>query len=186
MFLSYSDFPIVIVLTDLFSRVLVSFLPWPPLFLPFSRHLFALFSPSICALFCRARGTTQSLERGSSGMDLSRKFGKEIPSRNLCEKRSVNLGTASLNQGSHKVNLSLFCLCVATTDSATCFAFVAADVPIVASDVVRAACLQNEIAPPPKKICWHEKRLNFRSQEKGVLAKGVSAECSVMPKETTK
>ena len=31
----------------------------------------------------------QSLERRSSGMDLSRKLGKEIPSRNLREKRSV-------------------------------------------------------------------------------------------------
>ena len=37
----------------------------------------------------RAKGTVQSLERGSSGMDLSTKFGKEIPSRNLREKRSV-------------------------------------------------------------------------------------------------
>ena len=37
---------------------------WPPLFLPFSRHIFALFSPSKTALFCRAKGTAQSLERG--------------------------------------------------------------------------------------------------------------------------
>ena len=62
---------------------------WPPLFLPFSRHIFALFSPSKTALFCRAKGTAQSLERGSSGMDLSTKFGKEIPSQNLRKKRSV-------------------------------------------------------------------------------------------------
>ena len=62
---------------------------WPPLFLPFSRHLFALFSPSkSAALFCREKGTEQSLERGSSGMHLSTNFGKEIPSRNLREKRS--------------------------------------------------------------------------------------------------
>ena len=37
-------------------------LSWPPLFLPFSRHMFALFSPSKSALFCRAKGTAQSLE----------------------------------------------------------------------------------------------------------------------------
>ena len=59
---------------------------WPPLFLPFSRHLFALFSPSKSALFCREKGTEQSLERGSSGMHLATKFEKEIPSRNLREK----------------------------------------------------------------------------------------------------
>ena len=45
--------------------------------------LFTLFSPSRNALFCRGMGTAQSLERGSLGMDLSKKFGKEIPSRNL-------------------------------------------------------------------------------------------------------
>ena len=61
---------------------------WPPLFLPFSRHIFAIFSPSKSALFCRAKDTAQSLEKGSSRMDLARKFGKEIPSRNLREKRS--------------------------------------------------------------------------------------------------
>ena len=39
---------------------------WPPLF-PFSRHIFfALFSPSKSALFCRPKGTAQSLERGTS------------------------------------------------------------------------------------------------------------------------
>ena len=77
--------------TDLFSRVLFSFLPLllaTPLPLLFSAH-FRLFSPSKSALFCRAKGTVQSLERGSSGMDLSTKFGKEIPSRNLREKRSA-------------------------------------------------------------------------------------------------
>ena len=77
-------------ISDLFSRVLFPFCPfcWPPLFLPFSRHIFALFFPSKSVLFCRAKGTVQSLERGSSGMHLSTKFGKEIPSRNLREKRS--------------------------------------------------------------------------------------------------
>ena len=65
---------------------------WPPLFLPFSRHLFAIFFPSKSALFCREKGTVQSLERGSSGMHLSTKFGKEIPSRNLREKRSGKRG----------------------------------------------------------------------------------------------
>ena len=76
---------------------------WPPLFLPFSRHLFALFSPSKSALFCREKGTEQSLERGSSGMHLSTKFGKEIPSRNLREKRSEignHLVTNSIREGS--------------------------------------------------------------------------------------
>ena len=79
-------------LTDLFSCVLFSFLPlcWPPLFLPFSRHLFTLFSPSKSALFCRAKGKAQSLERGRLRMDLSKQFGKEIPSRNLRKKRSVD------------------------------------------------------------------------------------------------
>ena len=75
---------------DLFvTRPFFPFRPlrWPTLFLPFSR-LFALFSPSKSALFCRAKGTAQSLERGSCGMDLSAKFGQEIPSRNLREKRS--------------------------------------------------------------------------------------------------
>ena len=67
----------------------------PPLFLAFSRHIFAIFSPSKSALFCRAKGTVQSLERGSSGMDLSTEFGKEIPSRNLREKRSVPVGVDS-------------------------------------------------------------------------------------------
>ena len=62
---------------------------WPPIFLPFSRHIFALFSNSKSSLFCRAKGTAQSLERGASGMDLSTKFGKEIPSRNLRKKRSA-------------------------------------------------------------------------------------------------
>ena len=75
--------------TDLFSRVpfflsaLFADHPFPP----FSRHLFAPFSPLKSALFCRATGTAQSLERGSSRMDLSPKFGKEIPSRNLRKKK---------------------------------------------------------------------------------------------------
>ena len=56
---------------------------WPPLFLPFSQYLFA---PSKSAPFCRAKFTAQSLERGRFRMDLSVKFGKEIPSRSLREK----------------------------------------------------------------------------------------------------
>ena len=76
---------------DLFSRVL--FFPFcplcgPPFFLPFSRHPFAVFFPLKNALFCRAMGTAQSLERGSSRPDLSTKFGKESPSRNLRANRS--------------------------------------------------------------------------------------------------
>ena len=70
--------------TDLFPRVLFSFLP-PWLATP--------LSPSKRALFCRAKGTAQSLERGSLRMDLSTKFGKEIPSRNLREKK-VRRGSA--------------------------------------------------------------------------------------------
>ena len=61
---------------------------WPPLFLPSSRHLLPFSPPSKSALFCRVRGTAHSLERGSVRMDLSTKFGKEIPSRNLREKIS--------------------------------------------------------------------------------------------------
>ena len=70
--------------SDLFSRVLFSFLlpllaaPLPPLF-------WTPFRP-VSALFCRAKGTAQILERGSFRMHLSTKFGKEIPSRNLREK----------------------------------------------------------------------------------------------------
>ena len=87
---SYIQVAVLHAKTDLFSRALFSFCPlcWPPLFLPFSRHLCALFSASKSALFCRAKGTAQSLERGSLRMDLSTKFGKEIPSRNLRKKRS--------------------------------------------------------------------------------------------------
>ena len=76
---------------DLFSRVLFSFLPpllATPLPLIFSA-LFRPFFPSKRALFCRANGTAHSLERGGYRMDLCTKFGKEIPSRNLREKRSV-------------------------------------------------------------------------------------------------
>ena len=62
---------------------------WPPLSPPpFSGHLFALCSPSKSALFCRAKGTAQILGRGTFRTHLSTKFGKEIPSRNLREKRS--------------------------------------------------------------------------------------------------
>ena len=62
---------------------------WPPLFLPLSRHLFTPFFPSKNALLCRAKGTAQHFKNGSFRTDLSTKFGKEIPSRNLREKRSV-------------------------------------------------------------------------------------------------
>ena len=61
---------------------------WPPLFLPFSRRLFAPFLPSKNALFCRARGTAQRLGRGSFRTDPPTKFGKEFPSRNLRKNRS--------------------------------------------------------------------------------------------------
>ena len=48
-----------------FTRPFVLFDPlcWPPLFFFSSRRLFALFSPSRNALFCRAMGIAQSLER---------------------------------------------------------------------------------------------------------------------------
>ena len=53
---------------------------------------FAPFSPPQKALLvCRVKGAGQSLERGSSRMNLSTKFGKEIPSRNLREKGSETL-----------------------------------------------------------------------------------------------
>ena len=77
--------------SDLFSRILFSFLPpllcplcWPPLFLPFSRRLFAPFLPSKNALFCRARGTAQSLGRGSFRTNPPTKFGKFLPE--ICVK----------------------------------------------------------------------------------------------------
>ena len=54
---------------------------------PFSAPFRPFIRFNQCALFCRARGTAQSLERGSFRMDLSTKFGKESPSRNLREKR---------------------------------------------------------------------------------------------------
>ena len=62
----------------------------PPLFLPFSRHIFTLFSPSKSALFCRTKGTAQSLERAVLGWTSLKSSGKEIPSRNLRKKRSVS------------------------------------------------------------------------------------------------
>ena len=77
-------------------------LSWPPLFLPFG--IFSPFcSPSKSALFCRAKGTAQSLERGSSGKDLSTDFEKEIPSRNLREKRSEEEDPLNLV---HPLNIS--------------------------------------------------------------------------------
>ena len=69
---------------------------WPPLFLPFARHLFALFSASKSALFCRAKDTAQSLERASLRMDLSTKFGKEVPSRDL-RKEGQSMTLFSVN-----------------------------------------------------------------------------------------
>ena len=59
--------------------------PFPPLFSAPFRPFFPLES----ALSCREKGTAQSLERGSSRMDLSTKFGKEILSRNLLEKSQI-------------------------------------------------------------------------------------------------
>ena len=67
-------------ITDLFSRILLSFL---------SSLLAARLPRFVSApLFCRAKGTVQSLEKGSFRMELSAKLGKEIPSRNLREKWS--------------------------------------------------------------------------------------------------
>ena len=95
-----------------------------PFFLsaPFARHpssspflgtFFALFSPQKRALFCRARGTAQSLQRGSLRINLCTNFGKEIPSRNLREKRSVSkppiLKCYRLRQGFRNPNLGVFC-----------------------------------------------------------------------------
>ena len=54
----------------------------------FAWYLFAFFLAKH-ALFCGARGTAQSLERGSFRMDLSTTFGKEIPSQDQGENRSV-------------------------------------------------------------------------------------------------
>ena len=68
---------------------------WPPLFLSFSRHFYPLFLHSKNALFCRGGGTAETSERGSSRIDLLTKFGKEIPSRNLREKRSGFAPSAS-------------------------------------------------------------------------------------------
>ena len=70
--------------------------PFSPLF---SRHLFTPFSPLESALFCRAKGTAQSLERGTFRMDLSPKFGKETPSRNLRKRRS---GKEKTHKHKHK------------------------------------------------------------------------------------
>ena len=55
---------------------------WPSLFLPFSGHLFALFSPSKSA---------QSLERGGFRTDLSRKLGIKKGPRFLLRGGSVPL-----------------------------------------------------------------------------------------------
>ena len=97
-------------ITDLFSRVLFPFCPfcWRPLFLSFSWHLSALFSSSKSALFCRGRGTAQSSERGSFRMNLSPKFGKEIHSGNLREKRSDN---DPKFKNAQTVCLRSFCMC---------------------------------------------------------------------------
>ena len=70
------------VILPCFHASLFPFCPlcWPPLSIPFSGHIFAIFFPSKIAQFCRAKGTAQS----------STDFGKEIPSRNLREERSVS------------------------------------------------------------------------------------------------
>ena len=81
-------------MADLFSRILFSFLPLllaTPLPLPFF-GTFAPFAPLENALFCRGRGTAETSERSSFRIDLLRKFGKEIPSRNLRENRSDGQG----------------------------------------------------------------------------------------------
>ena len=88
---------------DLFSRVLFSFLPpllATPLALIFS-PLFRPFLPLENALFCRAKGTPQSLERGGFRTDPSPDFGKEIPSRNLRKKRSVSELKVIITQNRH-------------------------------------------------------------------------------------
>ena len=83
-----------------FTRPFFLFAPLlaTPLPLIFSA-LFRPVLPSKSALFCRAKGTPQSLERGSFRMDLSTKFGKEIPSRNLRKKRSGLTPSVNLNLG---------------------------------------------------------------------------------------
>ena len=73
-----------------YSQILTCFhtscFPFCPLFWP--ALVSVLFSPSKIALFCRAKVTAQIFERGSFRMHLSTMFGKEIPYRNLREKRS--------------------------------------------------------------------------------------------------
>ena len=82
------------------KRVLTCFLFAPSVGRPsFSGHLFAPLSPSKSALFCRAKGTAQSLERGSFRIDLSTKIGKEVPSRNvqICVKKGQGVFQQVLN-----------------------------------------------------------------------------------------
>ena len=50
----------------------------PPLFLSFSRRLFALFSPWKSALFCRAKGTAQSWRRAVSGWTSPQTSGRKF------------------------------------------------------------------------------------------------------------
>ena len=90
--------------TDLFSRVCfrASFFSFLPLLLatplpPLFSAPFCPFLPLKSALFCREKGTEQSLERGSFRTDLFPKFGKEIPSRNLLRiDTKISYGESSL------------------------------------------------------------------------------------------
>ena len=64
---------------------------WSPLFLPSSRHLFRPFLPQrmLCSV---EQGTQHRAWKGAvSGWTFHADFGKEIPSRNLREKRSVQV-----------------------------------------------------------------------------------------------
>ena len=85
--------------TDLFSRVLWTFsTPLLATSFPFLIAFFALLSPSRSALFCRAKSTAHSLERGSFRMHLFINFGKEFPSRNLRKKRFDTLNRVQEKQ----------------------------------------------------------------------------------------
>ena len=66
---------------------------WPPLFLPFL-STFSPFLSSRKVLYSVEQKTAQSLERGSFRMDASKKFGKEIPSRNCAKKGSKRFENA--------------------------------------------------------------------------------------------
>ena len=76
-----------------FTRPFFLFAPFAghPSSSPFLGTFFALFSSQKLVCSVEQWGTVQSLERGSFRIDLCTNFGKEIPSRNLREKRSVTL-----------------------------------------------------------------------------------------------